>query len=209
MASANNSSSRKRIASDCEEQTTVKKTKRVQKYKQEYTLKFPVLVKSSLSDSHVFCKTCKTNFSISNGGLNDCTTHVSGPVHRKKAELLKSQPSIAMSFGSAAIAKETGDGHQHDVMSAEMHMMRFFVEHNIPMAAADHCGPLFRKMFPNDPVAKDFKCARTKMTALVKHESKKIAADISSKCSNVFTISSDGSNEHIYYQRVFNVVHSK
>jgi hypothetical protein len=80
-------------------------------------------------------------------------------------------------------------------MSAELNMMRFFVEHNLPMNAADHCGSLFRTMF-TDPVAKDYKCGRTKMTALIKYEAERIAADISGKCNKVFTVSTDGSNDN-------------
>lgn len=36
------------------------------------------------------------------------------------------------------------------------------------LSAADHAGPLFRKMFPDNEIAKQYGCARTKIAAIVK-----------------------------------------
>ena len=43
----------------------------------------------------------------------------------------------------------------------------FIVEHNLPIAVADHAGPLFRKMFPDSKVASKYGCARTKTSAII------------------------------------------
>ena len=71
----------KRNVDESEDSAATKKVKHQQRYRLEYSMQFPVLVKSKVSENHVFCKACKVDFSVSHGGLNDCTTHVNGPVH--------------------------------------------------------------------------------------------------------------------------------
>ena len=44
----------------------------------------------------------------------------------------------------------------------------FLGEHHLPLLLADHCNQLFRSMFPDSTIAKDFKCGCTKATAILK-----------------------------------------
>ncbi len=53
-------------------------------------------------------------------------------------------------------------------IQAETFFTTFIVEHNLPLAAADHAGPLFRKMFPDSEIAKQYGCARTKTANVIK-----------------------------------------
>ncbi|KAJ8389034.1 hypothetical protein AAFF_G00124310 [Aldrovandia affinis] len=53
-----------------------------------------------------------------------------------------------------------------DVTRAELCFTGFTVEHNLPIAASDHAGPLFRKMFPDSKIAMKYGCARTKTSAI-------------------------------------------
>jgi hypothetical protein len=78
-------------------------------------------------------------------------------------------------------------------MRAELMVMRLFIDHNLPISAADHIGPLLRSI-SCDPIFRDFKCGRTKLTALVKHEAEKTAVEVAKKCDKVFTVCTDGSN---------------
>ena len=57
---------------------------------------------------------------------------------------------------------------EEDVATAEALFCHFLVEHNLPFALGDHAGDLFRRMFPDSKIAKQFKCGRTKATAIVK-----------------------------------------
>ena len=50
-----------------------------------------------------------------------------------------------------------------------MLMSDFIVEHNIPVAVADHIGPLLRHMFLGNEIAKKYGAARTKTSALIGH----------------------------------------
>jgi hypothetical protein len=70
---------------------------------------------------------------------------------------------------------------QHKIMSAELMFTNFLVEHDIPFAAANHAGDLFKKMFPDSKIAKGFQCGRTKTTALVAFQAREIAMNIA-KC---------------------------
>ena len=54
-----------------------------------------------------------------------------------------------------------------DVTKAEMLFTHFLVEHNIPIAVADHARPLFKEMFGVSKVAAKYGCGRTKTTAII------------------------------------------
>ena len=82
------------------------------------------------------------------------------PKHKKKVDEMTFQPSIASLFSN----NETESNNEHDVRSAELHITKFLVEHNVPLSAADHCGALFRKVFHDSKIAKGYHCARTKAT---------------------------------------------
>lgn len=53
------------------------------------------------------------------------------------------------------------------VIRTECLFTGFLLEHNLPFAAADHAGLLFRKMFPKCVEAKNYRCARTKTSAII------------------------------------------
>ncbi len=42
-------------------------------------------------------------------------------------------------------------------------------EHDLPMTVADHLPKLIETMWPDSKIAKEIKCARTKVTALINH----------------------------------------
>lgn len=54
----------------------------------------------------------------------------------------------------------------------------FLLEHNIPLAAVAHAGPLFKAMFPNSEEAAQFAAARTKQVCLLKTISDHAQAEI-------------------------------
>ena len=41
------------------------------------------------------------------------------------------------------------------------------VQHNLPLATADHLGPLFKSIFPNSKIAQSYGCARQKVSAII------------------------------------------
>ena len=73
----------------------------------------------------------------------------------------------------------------------------FLVQHNLPIATADHLGPLFKAIFPDSQIASKYAAARTKTTAILNaamgphcHQS------LVEHChSHPFTLGTDGSND--------------
>ena len=57
---------------------------------------------------------------------------------------------------------------QNDVIKAEPLFTAFLVEHNISLAAANHVGPLLRKMFLKNEIAKQYGWAHTKIEEILK-----------------------------------------
>lgn len=53
-----------------------RRTKTVnQKYKTEYTVKYPVVIRSKLDDEHAFCTVCNCDISVAHGGIDDVRKH--------------------------------------------------------------------------------------------------------------------------------------
>ena len=93
MASANN----KRRCEDPGNLTTTgkqPKVRRLQKFKDEYIVAYPVLRRSELGDLHAYCTVCRSNFTVSHWGMNDCAVHVNGLRHIKYAKAKEKQPTM-------------------------------------------------------------------------------------------------------------------
>ena len=72
----------------------------------------------------------------------------------------------------------------------------FIVEHNLPLACADHTGPLFRKMFPDSTIATKYGCARTKTSCVLETlASDDAKGTVSQMKSQSFSLATDGSND--------------
>ena len=69
-------------------------------------------------------------------------------------------------LGKKGEGEEQEDLLRHKVTNEELCFNKFLIEHNIPFSVADHAGKLFRKMFPDDPVANKYASAKTKASAI-------------------------------------------
>ena len=164
-----------------------KKRRTLQKFRAEYAVKFPVVRKSTVSDTHAYCVICNSDFSIGHGGIGDVAKHVGSAKHVAKvgsnAPLLKIEHFFA-------------DTKDLSVMRAEALFTEFIIEHNIPIACADHAGPLFKKMFPDSSIATKYGCARTKTTCVIEtlanNDAKRIASAVQ---TGPFALATDGSND--------------
>nr|XP_042899054.1 uncharacterized protein LOC122269520 [Parasteatoda tepidariorum] len=163
-----------------------------QSYKNSYTAEFPCIKKSNKGEKYAYCTICFSDFLISHGGRNDIHRHVTGPNHAKNIENAENNQRLSKFF-------KPPDNVQDEVMRAELLFTSFLVEHNVPLNAASHVGPLFRKMFPKSEIAKRYGCAKTKTASLV-HE---MAMDRTSEIikylqEQAFTAACDGSHEADY-----------
>ena len=67
--------------------SAMKKQRVAQRYRSEYAMRYPIITKSSMSDSHAYCNLCKVDINIGHGGLTDITKHVGTVKHSTKAAL--------------------------------------------------------------------------------------------------------------------------
>ena len=107
-----------------------------QKYKMEYSHKWPVLQKSKFSGSHVYWQMCRADINIRLSGLYDCQKHVESAWHVQAA-------GKACSKIDTFFSKDT----EFVTINAETLFTSFLIEHNIPMSVSDHTGPLLKECF--------------------------------------------------------------
>ena len=170
------------------------KSKSTQKWRSDYSLTYPVLKQSTVSDSHAFCSVCNISFTVAHGGITDCKRHIITQKHTKLAELVQKSKSMSSFVGSSSgHSSKTGPIGR---IRAEVLFTEFLVEHNIALSVADHASKLFKKMFPDSKISEEYANGRTKTTALVNELAcMKKESTLSLMRSGPFSIATDGSND--------------
>ncbi|XP_054628077.1 uncharacterized protein LOC129179195 isoform X2 [Dunckerocampus dactyliophorus] len=166
------------------EQRPKKRTRKSQRFLDRYGERWPCLIVSRLP-YHAFCTVCKTDIDISHQGATDCRRHVEGAKHKKFERALPFVPKITPPFSADPDLR---------TIRAETLFTNFIAEHNLPVAVADHAGPLFKKMFPDSQIAQHYGCARTKTTAIlntISSNDEQVITDL--MCCFPFSIATDGS----------------
>ncbi|XP_066020951.1 uncharacterized protein [Pocillopora verrucosa] len=129
-------------------------------FKVEWSNLYPV--KAVRNDKHSFyCVPCLKTIRCDHQGLKDVKDHCNTESHKLSTKAAKNQPSVAGMFGSG------GSVIQSAVTRAEVLTTNFLIQHNLPLATSDHLGPLFRAVFPDSEIAKQYGCARTKTMAII------------------------------------------
>ena len=65
-------------------------------FKIKWTEEHPCMKASRKGENHAFCEVCRTDFSISHGGLNDVTHHVNTEKHKSNAKAMRN--TMKMTF---------------------------------------------------------------------------------------------------------------
>jgi hypothetical protein len=126
---------------------------------------------------------------VSHGGSADCMKHMKSAKHCG-LEQIKSSASASNMRQYFLTEKD------QSVIRAEVLFTQFVVEHNIPVAASDHCSKLFRAMFPDSKVASQYACGRTKTTAINETLADDTDDNISQYLrSGPFSLATDGSTD--------------
>lgn len=166
-----------------------RKEKRACSYRETYSNEFTCMKKSTKGDRYIFCAICRQDIGISHGGRHDIVKHLSNNKHitNDKAET----SAVSSHKISKFFQKE-----DHRVINAETLFTNFLVEHNISIAVAEHTGPLFRKMFPDSAIAKQYSCSRTKTSHVITCLANNDADLLTSKLkTQPFSIATDGSTD--------------
>ena len=74
-----------------------------QKFRSEYSYKYPCIVESNLRNRHAFCKLCRCDIQVSSGGASDLVDHFKTKKHRANAEAhsLPASTGITSFFSNA------------------------------------------------------------------------------------------------------------
>ena len=166
------------------------KVKREQKFLASYYKNNPCIVASKIDSTYARCTACEIDFKVSHGGIADVSKHVKSVRHIAKAAALKNSTPLGHFL-------ETCDKSvDNRVIRAEVMFTAFLVEHNVPLAASDHAGNLFRSMFPNNDIAEAYSCAGTKTAAIVKELGADSKAELA-QCMQrgPFVLGTDGRQE--------------
>ena len=82
------------------------------------------------------------------------------------------------------------------MIAAEVAMVDLVVELNLPLSTLDKINKVVKKVFKDSDMAKNFQCAGSKDTAIVKEISAKASLSLGERISRQpFTVSTDGSND--------------
>ena len=88
-------------------------------------------------------------------GLADIKLHCSRDSHKSNLKSWKIQSTLSFKSSSSM------NTHDKNVTKAEVKIVNFLVQHNLPLATADHLCPLFKDIFPDSKIISSYTCGRT------------------------------------------------
>ena len=110
------------------------------KFKVEWTKDYPIrAVRNNEYSFH--CVPCNKTIRCDHQDLKDVKDHCDTVTHKRLLKTTKSQPSISQLFRPPESSTTTA------VIRAETMVTNFLIQHNLPLATADHLGPLFKNIF--------------------------------------------------------------
>ena len=143
--------------------------------------------------SSIFCLICQRSVNVGHQGKKDLSRHCQSVSHVSKVNSKCTQPVINCStFGFIPKSELL----ETQIRKAKVKMVGFLADPNLPIAVADHMGPLVKDIFPDSKIATGYQCARTKATCILKGGIKpdlqvELITEMKKSC---FSISTDGSN---------------
>ena len=116
---------------------------------------YPFIHEVSGNEHSFHCTFCNRDVSCGHMGRHDVEWHVSKGMHQANVKAAKLQSTLSFQPVSSALTKK--------VIHAEVKVATLLVQCNIPLALADELTPLFRDVFSNSQIAKNYtsKCTKT------------------------------------------------
>lgn len=178
-------------------------------YKTEWGKEFPI--RAVPNDKHKFhCIPCGENVTCHRQGLGDVKVHCGREIHKKNLESLKKQKTVTFTPSESLTFSKK-------VIKAEVIVTNFLVQHNLPIATADHLGPLRKEIFPDSSIASSYSCGRTKTSAILNQAlAPQCHKYIVEHCkTHPYSVGTDGSNDTMVEKmnlvsiRIFDINRSK
>ena len=132
-----------------------KKKKYLVNFNTKWSDKHSFIKQLRKGDTFAFCEFCHSNFSVGHGGENNVNKYIATPKHREYYDATKGQKKLTN--WTSSLPKHL----EKQAIRAEVLLSGFLVEHNLPLATADHISKLFKSIFPDSQIASKCKCART------------------------------------------------
>ena len=101
---------------------------------------------------------CSRDINLGRGGTRDLRRHQETKLHKH---------SEKDGVGVLPLSSYFGPIREESLIHRST-FTYFLGEHHLAFQLGDHCIKLFKLMFPDSSIAKDFKCSRTKATAVLK-----------------------------------------
>ena len=133
--------------------------KRLCVYRRQSAKTFPWATTSRKGSSFAFCTKCSHDINLGTGVTRDLRRHQEMKLHKH---------SEKDGVGVLPLQSYFGPIREESVIHAEVLFTYFLGEHHLAFQLRDHCTKLFKFVFPDSSIAKDFKCSRTKATAVLK-----------------------------------------
>ena len=103
---------------------------------------------------YIYKYLCRRTLSCEHQGLAGIKLHCSRDSHKSYLKSWKKQSILSFQSSSSM------NTHDKNVAKAEAKVVNFPVQYNLPLAAADNLGPLFKDIF-SDIVRSSYACERT------------------------------------------------
>ena len=144
-------------------------------FRKTHTKTFPWATESKRGRSWAYCMRCSRDINMGPGGVKDLKRHEMTALHSRAEESCVGARPLSTYFGPA---------RREATIEAEVKFGYFLGEHHLALSLADHATKLFVSMFSDSTIAKDFKCGRTKATAILKVIAQDMWMGIASALSN-------------------------
>ena len=121
--------------------------KRLCVYFRQYAKTFPWATTSRKGSSFAFCMKCSRDINLGRGGTRDLRRHQETKLHKHPEK-----DGVHVLFLQSYFGSIRGES----VIRTEVLFAYFLGEHHLAFQLGDHCTKVFKLMFPDSSIAKDF-----------------------------------------------------
>lgn len=135
-------------------------SKRETKFSENWSEKFPWVIKDKSSIHSARCNICLKTFSIKNGGISDVNQHSKTALHIKNEKQMNSQRTITSCAGPSPGISRPATKDQ--LLNAEILQALNIVDTNQSFSSSNGDSERFRRMFPDSQIAAKYSQEETK-----------------------------------------------
>ena len=108
-----------------------------------------------------YCIPCSKKLSCDHQGVKDVIDHCKKESHKNCVEASKKQSSMK------SFLKNETPPLDKQFINDEVMITNFLIQHNSPFATSDHLSFLFKEVFPDNEIAKNYAARRAKTGAII------------------------------------------